>query len=324
MSVLVTGGLGYIGPHVVAALRGAGEEVVVLDGRERSGRTVPADAPVVIGDVGDRHLVAATLSEHQVDAVVHLAALKSVEESTRRPLRYYRENFVASWALLQAMADVGVRRLVFSSSAAVYGSPLKSPVSEDDAPRPESPYGETKLAVEHMLRWTSSAGDVAAVSLRYFNAAGAGRDGTQGEESESATSLVPIVMRVAAGQLPALEIYGSDYPTPDGTPVRDYVHVIDVARAHVAALQTTASTSGHSVYNIGTGTGVSVMDVVRATERMTGRRIEHVFTARRPGDPPAIWADVSRARRELGWRAVYDLDEIVRTAWLWQQRETAR
>lgn len=320
LNVLITGGAGYIGRFCIRELVGAGHHVVVYDERPlASARGIP---PVVsiAGDIGDGGLVDAALGEHEVDVVLHLAAEKSVGESMAAPGPHLLRNVGGSLVLLEAMLARGVRRIVFSSSAAVYGTPRRVPVDEAADLVPDNPYGAGKVMAEQALHWYAVCHGFATVSLRYFNAAGAAEDGSLGEDSQEATNLIPRVMRALAGVDEAVPIYGTDYPTPDGTAVRDYVHVEDLARAHVRAVERVADDPGESVYNLGTGRGVSVRQVLDAAERASGRPVPHVEAARRPGDPPAVWADATAADRDLGWRAQRSLDDIVGSAWLWQQR----
>ena len=319
MHILVTGGAGYIGAHVVRDLVDRGFDVVVID-RVETAPERRAKAAYVRGDVADRPLLVRLLREHAIQAVVHLAADKAVEESVHDPLRYFHNNVTGTATVLQAMAETGCRIFVFSSSAAVYGQPPRMPVSERSAPSPQNPYGESKWLVERMLPWLDRAHGVRYASLRYFNAAGAALDGTLGEGTSSARNLVPLVVD-AAFRGTALTVFGADYPTTDGTAVRDYVHVHDLARAHAAAVEYLHGDGRSSVINLGTGRGHSVLEVVDATRRMTGRPVDVTLGPRREGDPPAVWADVSKARAVLGWQALHGLDEIVRTAWLSRVRE---
>ena len=260
------------------------------------------------------------LADHEVDVVLHLAAEKSVEASMAEPGRHLLANVGGSLTLLEAMRARGVRRIVFSSSAAVYGTPRRVPVDETAEVAPDNPYGAGKAMVEQALHWYAVCHGFSSVSLRYFNAGGAAEDGSLGDEARRPTNLIPRVMRALAGVDPAVPVYGTDYPTADGTAVRDYVHVEDLARAHVRALDLLGDEAGARILNLGTGQGVSVGQVLEAAERVAGRPVPHVTQGRRPGDPPAVWADTSAAARELGWRARRGLDDILRSAWLWQQR----
>ncbi len=313
---LVTGGAGYIGAHVVRVLRASGREVVVLDdfssGEERK---VPAGVPVVRCSVGDRARVADALREHHVDGVIHLAAKKAAGESVDMPLSYYRENVLGMLGLLEAMADAGVQRLVYSSSAAVYGTPATNPITEDFPLDPESPYGETKVIGEWLARDEGIARGLSWVALRYFNVAGAGSDELG---DNSVNNLIPMVFRALAdGERP--RIFGDDYPTPDGTCIRDYIHVADLAEAHVVAAAHCESGTVADVLNVGRGVGSSVREVMDVVAEVLGRPIDPQVVGRRAGDPPASTADTARIADLLDWRARYDLRDMVESAWsAWQ------
>jgi UDP-glucose-4-epimerase GalE len=320
MRVLVTGGAGYIGSATVRRLAQGGHEPVVLDTLERGHREAVETARLVVGDVRDRRLVERLLVDAGIDGVLHFAARKSVGESMTDPLAYFGTNVGGSLSLLEAMAGAGVTRLVFSSTCAVYGTPEALPVRESTVPAPENPYGESKRIVEQVLRWATATTGLRAFVLRYFNAAGASADGRHGEDWTNAENLVPVVMRVAMGRSPALRIFGTDYPTPDGTAIRDYVHVDDLADAHVLALEALASGDPGGVLNLGTGAGASVCEVVDVARAITGRPLPTIDAPRRAGDPAAIWADTTLARERLGWQATRGLREIIATAWAWHHR----
>ena len=320
LNVLITGGAGYIGRFCVRELVAAGHDVVVLDQRPLSSIDGTSAVASITGEIGDAALVRRALDDHDVDVVLHLAAEKSVGDSMVAPGHHLLRNVTGSLVLFEAMLARGVRRIVFSSSAAVYGTPRRVPVDEAADLAPDNPYGAGKVMVEQSLHWYAVCHGFDTVSLRYFNAAGAAEDGSLGEDGPEVTNLVPRVMRALAGVGDPVPLYGTDYPTPDGTAVRDYVHVEDLARAHVHALELVADGSGERAYNLGTGKGVSVRQVLDAAERASGRPVPHVEAARRPGDPPAVWADAGAAARDLGWRAERTIDDIVRSAWLWQQR----
>jgi len=317
MTILVTGGAGYIGSHTVRLLREQGREVVVLDNLELGHRAAVLDAPLVVGDIGDADLVASTVADHGVDAVVHFAAYKAAGESMEQPERYFANNVGHTNALLDALRRSGVRRFVFSSTCAVYGTPSHLPVGEDHAVSPESPYGESKRMVEQMLAWYDSCHDLRSVSLRYFNAAGASSDNAIGEDWAMSLNLVPVVMKAALGRIPNVSVFGTDYPTPDGTAIRDYVHVEDLADAHVRALEYLEAGEGSATINLGTGTGSSVREVIDAAKRASGIDIAVFETDRRPGDPVAIYGDNRRAAELLGWKPSHSLDEIATSAWRW-------
>jgi UDP-glucose 4-epimerase len=321
MRVLVTGGAGYIGSVVVEELLGAGHEVTVYDNLSKGHRdTVPDGTPLVVGDVLDgatlRHVFVTT----GIEAVVHMAAVSLVGESVSDPARYYRENVVGGLTLLDAMRQARVERFVLSSTAAVYGEPAKQPIEEDDPTGPTNPYGETKLALEHALQWYAAAYGLRWTSLRYFNAAGA--TARNGERHDPETHLIPLVLDAAGGRRGPVTVFGEDYPTADGTCVRDYIHVQDLAAAHVLALQALNETSTGRVYNLGCGgEGYSVRQVIETARAVTGRPIPVVTGARRPGDPAVLIASSERIRRELGWMPrKQDLKEIVASAWDWMER----
>ncbi len=309
---LVTGGAGYIGAHVVRELLGSGRSVVVYDDLS-SGllSRVPAEVPVVEADVSDRAELEATLRAFAVDGVVHLAAKKAAGESVEKPLLYYRENVGGMLTLLEAMQAAGTKRLVYSSSAAVYGDPESNPVPEDAALRPESPYGETKVVGEWLCRDAGVAWDLSWTALRYFNVAGAGGDDLG---DTSANNLIPMVFdAVAQGRRP--RIFGDDYPTPDGTCVRDYIHVVDLAEAHVAAAAACEQGGCAEAFNVGRGRGSSVREVIDEIGRAMGRDLDPELAPRRPGDPPSTYAATERIARVLGWRATRALPEMVASAW---------
>lgn len=319
MNVLVVGGAGYIGSHCVRQLLAAGHRPVVLDNLTQGHRAaVAAGVPLVAGEMDDRALVRETLRSRRIDLVMHFAALINVGESVRQPERYHRNNTVATFALLEAMRAEGVRRLVFSSTCATFGIPGRMPMAEDLPQEPINPYGRSKLEVERALRALAASEGLSFAAFRYFNAAGAAEDGSIGEDHEPETHLIPLAIAAALGRRPPLEVFGDDYPTPDGTCLRDYVHVDDLARAHIAAFDRLARPGAALFYNLGTGVPTSVRDVLSAVERATGRPVPHTFGARREGDPPALYADPSKARRELGWTPRHaTIDAIVATAARW-------
>jgi UDP-glucose-4-epimerase GalE len=317
MRVLVTGGAGYIGSQTVRLLAAAGHEPLVLDTLEHGDRRSVPGVELVEGSVGDAPLVRGLLADRGIEAVVHFAALKAADESVREPGRYFDANVGGGLVLLRAMEETGVARFIFSSSCAVYGEPPSLPIDEDAPLRPENPYGESKLLIERALPWFAANG-LGFVSLRYFNAAGAELDGTHGEDWRAAPNLVPMAIKAALRQTP-LRVFGTDYPTPDGTAVRDYVHVVDLAAAHIAALDHLAAGRATTTLNLGTGRGASVRDVIAAVERASGCSIEVIEAPRRAGDPAAVWADSRKAERELGWTARLGLDEIVQSAVRWHR-----
>lgn len=319
MKVLVTGGAGYIGSHTVLALKAAGLEVVVYDSLVTGFRAaVPAGTPFVAGDIRDRELLCATLRSQRVDAVVHFAASSLVGESMTEPSKYYNNNVAGTLALLDAMRDCGVGKIVFSSTAAVYGEPERWPITEDMPAAPTNVYGRTKLAIEHMLADFAMAYGLAYVSLRYFNAAGAAAGGGIGEDHTPETHLIPLVLKTALGLRPAIDIFGADYPTPDGTCIRDYIHVTDLADAHVRAVRHLAGGGASAAFNLGSETGFSVRQVVERAKAVTGREFPVREKDRRPGDPAVLVASSAGIRRALGWQPRHSgLDEIIRSAWVW-------
>jgi UDP-glucose-4-epimerase GalE len=293
--------------------------VVVVDNLEHGHPHAIPGVPLVVGDIQSGSLLREVLRDRQIEAVVHFAARKSVAESVADPGRYFEVNVGGSLALLQAMADTGVGLIVLSSSCAVYGTPDELPVRETSPTRPDSPYGESKLMMERMAAWFEGSAGIRSVALRYFNAAGASLDGANGEDWQGAENLVPIVLQAAAGRRPAVDIYGTDYPTPDGTCIRDYVHVLDLADAHVLALDHLARGGSTVTLDLGTGRGASVLEVIEVARAASGRPIEARPAPRRPGDVPAIWADGRSAREILGWTPRHDLRDIVATAWRWHE-----
>ncbi len=320
-TVLVTGGAGYIGSHTVRALRAVGRDVVVLDSLELGTADAVIDAPLVVGDITDRGLVADTCTEHGVTQVVHFAAYKSVGESMEQPSKYWRNNVAGSAELFEACLAAGAREVVFSSSCSVYGTPETVPVTEDERIAPESVYADTKATVERMLRWYGTTHDMRSVSLRYFNAAGASFDGRIGEDWEFSINLIPVVMKALLLGDRKLQVFGDDYETPDGTCIRDYIHVEDLADAHVKALDYLAGGGDTVEVNVGTGTGSTVMDVIRTAEQVSESEVPHEIVGRRAGDPSATYADPGFAERTLGWRAEHGLDAIVRSAYDWHRSQ---
>jgi UDP-arabinose 4-epimerase len=317
-AILVTGGAGYIGSHTCKALAVAGYEPVAYDSLHRGHARSVKWGPLEVGELMDGDRLREVIAAHQPEGVIHFAALAYVAESTGNPLAYYGNNLVGTMTLLQAMKDNGVKRIVFSSTCATYGKPETIPICEDAAQAPISPYGQSKLMVERILRDCAGAEGLSAVALRYFNAAGADPDGEIGEDHDPETHLIPLALGAAAGLRGPLTVFGTDHPTPDGTCIRDYVHVSDLADAHVKALLHFATTSGFSALNLGTGTGISVLEILRGIRDVTGREVPYSCGPRREGDPPALVADVALASRTLGWRPQRsDLRTILETAWNW-------
>jgi UDP-glucose 4-epimerase len=322
MTVLVTGGAGYIGSHMVHELVDAGESVVVLDNLSTGFRFLfPASVPFVAGSTGDRELVAKTIRKYDVTAIIHFAASIVVPDSVNDPLGYYRNNTMNTCALLDVAIEAGVRQVIFSSTAAVYGNAEESPVREDSATTPISPYGSSKLMSEIMLHDAGRAHDLRFVILRYFNVAGADPQGRTGQSTPAATHLIKVACEAALGKRPKMSVYGTDYPTPDGTGIRDYIHVSDLARAHSAALGHLRRGGASATFNCGYGRGNSVFEVIDAVRRVSGRDFAVEIEGRRPGDPPALVANVDRICASLPWQPRFqDLDTIVAHAFAWERK----
>lgn len=321
MNILVTGGAGYVGSHCVRELCAAGHHVVVFDNLRYGGHRAAVDprADLLVADLADAAAVEEAFARTRLDAVMHFAALLDVNESVRAPLKYYRNNIACTVTLLEAMQRHGVKRMVFSSTCATYGVPPAVPITEDMPQNPISPYGRTKLAVEWMLRDAAESWGLGSTALRYFNASGASADATLGEDRTPEYHLIPLVLQVALGQRAEIKIFGADYPTPDGTCVRDYIHVEDLATAHRRALESQKE-GEFRCYNVGTGRGVSVKELIAVARRVTAHPIPAAAAPRRAGDPPALYADPSKIIRELNWRPRYvDIEETVRTAWRWHR-----
>lgn len=323
MRVLVTGGAGYIGSHMVSLLVQGGDEVTVLDDLSTGHQDAVRGAKFVHGDIAEAS-TRDLLKNNAIEAVVHFAACSLVGESVADPLKYYARNVAATVALLKAMREASVAKIVFSSTAAVYGNPRQMPIDEDHPKEPTNPYGSTKLAIERMLAECGTAYGLRAASLRYFNAAGADARAGLGERHDPETHLIPLVLRAAAKNT-SVSVFGDDYPTRDGTCVRDYIHVQDLCDAHLRALEWLAgpaSGARYDCFNLGNGDGATVLEVIEAARRVTGREIKINKTARRPGDPAALVADATKARRVLGWQPQRaDIETIVGDAWRWEQRK---
>ena len=322
MSVLVTGGAGYIGSHMALELLGAGEAVVVLDNLS-TGLTwaVPKSATLVVGDVGDQHLVQRVVESHGVTSIIHFAGSIVVPDSVADPLGYYLNNTVKSRALIEVAVKSGIHHFIFSSTAAVYGMTGDTPVTEDAPLAPMSPYGSSKRMTEIMLADTARAHDLRYVALRYFNVAGADPNGRSGQSTPRATHLVKVACETALGKRSRMQVFGTDYPTPDGTCLRDYIHVTDLARAHMAALRYLRAGGESDIFNCGYGRGFSVLEVIDAVKRAAGRDFEVRMSERRPGDPARVVAASQRIRKVLGWVPEHDtLDAIVRDALSWEER----
>ncbi|HET9405130.1 MAG TPA: UDP-glucose 4-epimerase GalE [Burkholderiales bacterium] len=324
MTILVTGGAGYIGSHMVKLLRKRGRRVVVLDNLATGHRDAVKDAEFIEGDVGDTGKVAALLAGHSVKAVIHFAAYSLVAESVSNPKKYYANNVDATLRMLGAMREARVGRIVFSSTAAVYGEPQASPIEESHPREPINPYGECKLVIERTLDDLHAAHGLRSASLRYFNASGADPDGSLGERHDPETHLIPLVLQAASGRRPAVAVYGTDYPTRDGTCVRDYVHVSDLCDAHLLALEWLEGGGGREAFNLGSESGATVMEVIETARHETGAPIDARIEGRRPGDPAVLVASCEQARRVLGWSPKRsDLATIVQDAWRWERGRTA-
>ncbi|WP_309381786.1 UDP-glucose 4-epimerase GalE [Cerasicoccus frondis] len=319
MKVLVVGGAGYIGSHCVRQLIAAGHKPVVLDNLVygHKGALTP-EVPFYEGDLGDKAFVGKVLKDESIELVMHFAAYCYVGESVTEPFKYYENNVVATLHLLEAMHEAGVKKFVFSSTCATYGVPERLPMTEDLPQAPINPYGQTKLDVENILKALSHAYGLSFAAFRYFNAAGASVDGSIGEDHQPETHLIPLIIDAAVGKRENIKIFGTDYDTPDGTCLRDYVHVDDLSRAHIAVFDKLSEPGQSFFYNLGTGTPNSVREVISAVERVTGKTVPVVEDVRRPGDPPALFADSTKAQTELGWKVEFDsIDKIVETAWQW-------
>ncbi len=321
MKVLVTGGAGYVGSHAAKALARAGFEPVVFDNLSAGYRWAVRYGPFVAGNLEDIALLRATLETSKIEGVLHFAASIQVGESVANPQKYFRNNFVNTLGLLDAMVTAGVKNIVFSSSAAVYGNPDTTPIPEDHPKRPTSPYGESKLMMERAIEWYGRAYGLRWAALRYFNAAGADPDGELGEAHDPESHLIPLVMDAVLGRRAAVEVFGTDYPTPDGTAIRDYIDVTDLAEAHVLALRSLAGGGANEALNLGTGRGHSVREVIAAIERVSNRKVPFRDSPRRAGDPAVLVADPGRAAEILGWRPQRsELERIIEGAWKWATR----
>ena len=317
MKVLVCGGAGYIGSNMTALLGAQGHEPVVFDNFSKGRRSAVKGVQVITGDLADFQGLVRVLRDRQIEAVMHFAASIEVGESVQEPLKYYRNNLSNTQNLLSAMETAGVQKFVFSSTAAVYGMPEKVPITEDAPKQPINPYGETKLAVERMCQYQAKTGRLRFVALRYFNACGAGNDGRLGEDHRPESHLIPLIIQAAMGKRADIKVYGSDYPTPDGTCIRDYIHIDDLCRAHLLALDKLGECT-EMAYNLGNGQGYSVREVIDAVRRVSGRDFKVVEAGRRPGDPAILTSDASKARTELGWQPqIPGLEDMVATAWKW-------
>ncbi|RJP25660.1 MAG: UDP-glucose 4-epimerase GalE [Candidatus Abyssobacteria bacterium SURF_5] len=319
--ILVTGGAGYIGSHTVKELLRQGCDTVTLDNLSTGHRESICGGVFVEADLRNLQALRDTLSSHRIDAVIHFAASCYVGESVKEPIKYYENNVLCGMNLLSAMAERNVRYIIFSSSAAVYGNPVQVPIPEEHQQLPINPYGQTKSLFEDILKSHERLYGIRSVSLRYFNAGGCDPDGDIGEHHDPETHLIPLVLDTALGRLPKISIFGDDYPTPDGTCIRDFIHVTDLADAHIRSLEYLSGGGATTALNVGTGKGYSVKEVIRAAEQVCGRSIAHTVSSRRPGDPPVLVAAADRIRREIGWEPRRSsLEEILETAWRWQKK----
>ncbi|WP_332698691.1 UDP-glucose 4-epimerase GalE [Halalkalibacter lacteus] len=320
MTTLVTGGAGYIGSHTLLYIKEKNEEFVVLDSLQTGHREAVQGATFYQGELADADLLDKIFSENDISAVIHFAADSLVGESMKDPLKYYENNVIGSYHLIKKMVEHGVKKFVFSSTAATYGEPVSVPITEDSPTIPTNPYGETKLAIEKMLKWADEAYGVKSICLRYFNAAGADPEGKIGEDHQPESHLIPIVLQAALGQRAHVSMFGDDYPTEDGTCVRDYIHVLDLAQAHYLALQRLEKEEKSGIYNLGNGNGFSVKQVIETCKAVTGIDIKTVTAPRRTGDPAVLIASSNKARSELGWNPEYSsLDLMIKHAWNWHQ-----
>ncbi len=321
MSVLVLGGAGYIGSHTVYELIDKGYDVVIGDNLETGHRcAIHEKAKFYRGDIRNKYFCDAIFKREKIDCVIHFAANSLVGESMTNPLKYYDNNLCGTKILLESMIEHGIDKIVFSSTAATYGEPEKLPILESDRTEPTNTYGETKLAMEKMFKWTAQAHDIRYVSLRYFNACGAHESATIGEDHATETHLIPLILQVPNGKRDAINIYGDDYNTKDGTCVRDYIHVTDLAKAHILAMEYLMNGNQSDVFNLGNGVGFTVKEVIEAARRVTGHEIKAVTTPRREGDPAVLIASSEKAKNVLGWKPEHtDIEEIIESAWKWHQ-----
>lgn len=325
MKILVVGGAGYIGSHMVKMLLDAGHDVVTLDNLGNGHRDAVLGGEFVQGDIADRPLLDGLFAQHRFDAAMHFASFIQVGESVQLPGKYYENNFSNTVNLLNAMVAHGVKRFIFSSTAAIFGEPEYVPIDEAHPKNPINPYGKSKWMVEQMLADFDRAHGLKSVCLRYFNAAGADPSGLLGERHDPETHLIPLVLQAASGRRPHISVFGRDYDTPDGTCIRDYIHIVDLCQAHLLALQKLMDGGDSAAYNLGNGNGFSVQEVIAAVERITAKRVTVVNAPRREGDPARLVADAAMARRELGWQPAYaGLDTIVEHAWRWEREAGGR
>ncbi len=322
MSILVCGGAGYIGSHCVYSLIEKGEDVIVVDNLQTGHKdAVHEKAKLYVGDIRDRNFLRSVFAENDIDSVIHFAANSLVGVSMNEPLEYYNNNVYGSQVLLETMKEYGTRHIVFSSTAATYGEPENIPILETDKTEPTNPYGETKLAVERMMKWADNAHGIRYTALRYFNVAGAHESGMIGEDHNPETHLIPLILQVPLGKRERISIFGDDYETRDGTCIRDYIHVMDLVDAHILALERLRKGGKSTVYNLGSGEGFSVKEMIEAARTVTGHPIPAVVADRRPGDPSTLIASSKRAKEELGWMPRFtNIEDIIASAWKWHER----
>ena len=322
MSILVCGGAGYIGSHAVHQLIEGGEEVVIIDNLQTGHRkALNPSAKFYEGDIRDASILDRIFAENKIDAVIHFAANSLVGESVEQPLKYFNNNVGGMQILLESMVKNGIDKIVFSSTAATYGEPVKIPIEEDDPTVPTNPYGQSKLIMEKMMKWVSLANGVRFVSLRYFNAAGAIEDGSIGEDHKCETHLIPLILQVPLGRRDHITVFGDDYPTPDGTCLRDYIHVLDLADAHILALHYLRNGGESNIFNLGNGQGFSVKEMIVAAENVTRQKIKTEIGKRRPGDPAQLIASSEKARKILHWTPKFtNVEDIIATAWTWHEK----
>jgi len=324
MKILVTGGAGYIGSHMVSLLERSGHQVTVMDNLSNGHRDSIGSTPFILGDIGDRPLLDQVLAADSFDAVMHFASFIQVGESVISPSKYYNNNVSKTLVLLDAMVNAGIKKFIFSSTAAIFGEPIYSPIDESHPKSPVNPYGKTKLLVEEVLADYRQAYGLKSVSLRYFNAAGADPNGKNGERHHPETHLIPLILKAASGERSSITVYGKDYETPDGTCIRDYIHVVDLCEAHLLSLMHLSSGGDSAAYNLGNGQGFSVLEVIAAAEKVTQKEIRVESGNRREGDPPRLVADSRMIKKELGWTPQYpEIETIIKHAWMFEKKVTA-
>lgn len=321
MSILILGGAGYIGSHTAHELSKTNTDIIIADNLQTGHLdAIPAKAKFYMGDIRDKSFLDKIFETEKIDAIIHFAASSLVRESIQNPLKYYENNLIGTFVLLKSMIEHNINNIVFSSTAAVYGEPQNIPIKETDRTEPANTYGETKFAMEKMFKWVSNAHNISYVSLRYFNACGANLDGNIGEDHNPETHLIPIILQTANGQREKIQIFGDDYDTKDGTCIRDYIHVCDLAQAHILAVDYLLSGGKSDIFNLGNGEGFSVKEIINTARKVTSHPIEAIITKRRAGDPSILIADSSKARSVLNWKPKYTKpDEIISTAWKWHK-----